>query len=162
MIAALYPAAELSVYDPDPARVASMPVPVTGHPSVQEAVAGAEVVVTLAPIVQPPAPTLQRAWLGDRFLALPADFNASFLPDVSADADLFLADDIGQYRYYQEQGQFGGWGVPERTAGQEIDTPNTARRVVCCNLGVGALDAAFADAALQAAAGTDLGIRLPV
>jgi len=162
MIASLYPAAELSVYDPDPARVESMPVPVTGHPSVQQAVAGAEVVVTLAPIVQPPAPTLQRAWLGDRFLALPADFNASFLAEVSADADLFLADDIGQYRYYQEQGQFGGWGVPGRTAGQEIDTPNTSRRVVCCNLGVGALDAAFAGVVLQAAAGTDLGIRLPV
>jgi alanine dehydrogenase len=162
MLAALYPAAELSVYDPDPARVASMPVPVTGHPSIEEAVAGADVVVTLAPIVQPPAPTLRRSWLGDRFLALPADFNASFLPDVAADADLFLADDIGQYRYYQEQGQFGGWGVPSRTAGQEIDTPNTAQRVVCCNLGVGALDAAFANAALQAAAGTDLGIRLPV
>ena len=89
------------MYDPDPERVAAMPVPVTGHPSVQAAVAGADVVVTLAPIVQPPAPTLRRAWLGDRFLALPADFNASFLADVSEDADLFLADDIGQYRYYQ-------------------------------------------------------------
>ena len=93
--------------------------------------AGAEVIVTLAPIVQPPAPTLQPRWLGDRFLALPADFNASFLPDVSEGADLFLADDIGQYRYYQGQGQFGGWGVPERTAGQALDTPNTAARVVC-------------------------------
>jgi alanine dehydrogenase len=162
MIAALYPAAELSVYDPDPDRVASMPVPVTGHPSVQEAVAGADVVVTLAPIVQPPAPTLRRSWLGDRFLALPADFNASFLPDVSEAADLFLADDIGQYRYYQGQGQFGGWAVPERTVGQEIDTTNAAQRVVCCNLGVGALDAAFANAVLQAATGTDVGIRLPV
>jgi ornithine cyclodeaminase/alanine dehydrogenase len=162
MIAALHPDAELSVYDPDPDRMAAMPVPVTPHGSVRDAVAGADVVVTLAPIVQPPAPTLQRSWLGDRFLALPADFNASFKPDVSADADLFLADDIGQYRYYQGQGQFGGWGVPERSAGQELDTPNTADRVVCCNLGVGALDAAFAGAVLQAASGTEVGIRLPV
>src|SRR4051812_11655245 len=35
MIATLWPDAELSVYDPDPERVAAMPVPVTGHPSVQ-------------------------------------------------------------------------------------------------------------------------------
>ncbi len=77
LIAALHPDAELHVYDPDPARVAAMPVPVTGHPSLREAVAGADVIVSLAPIVQPPAPTLERAWLRDRFLALPADFNAT-------------------------------------------------------------------------------------
>ena len=79
-----------------------------------------------------------------------------------SDADLFPADDIAQYRYYQGQGQFGGWGVPERPAGAGARHAEHRDRVVCCNLGVGALDAAFANAALQAAAGTDVGIRLPV
>ena len=118
--------------------------------------AGAEVVVTLAPIVQPPAPTLRRAWPRLLVPRAPGRLQRE-LPRGGCQRTPrpFLADDIGQYRYYQEQGQFGGWGVPERTAGQDIDTRNTSRRVVCCNLGVGALDAAFAGVVLQAAAGTD-------
>jgi alanine dehydrogenase len=161
LIAALHPGAELHVYDPDPARVAAMPVPVTGHASIRAAVADAEVVVSLAPIVQPPAPTLERAWLGERFLALPADFNATFRADVTADADAVLADDIGQYRYYQEQGQFAGWPVPSRSVGEVLEAPPAGRIVACC-LGVGALDAAFADAVLAAARAAGAGISLPV
>jgi alanine dehydrogenase len=162
LIADLHPGAELHVYDPDPARVAAMPVPVTGHESIRKAVAGAEVVVSLAPIVQPPAPTLERAFLGDRFLALPADFNATFCADVTADADAVLADDIGQWRYYQEQGQFGGWPVPSRSVGEVLDAPPAAGRIVACCLGVGALDAVFADAVLTAARTAGVGLQLPV
>lgn len=162
LLHALHPGVELHVFDPDPARMAAMPQPATPHDSIESAVTGADVVVTLAPIVQPPAPTLTRAWLGERFLALPADFNASFRDDVAGDADLFLADDIGQYRYYHGQGQFGGWPVPERSAGAVLDEPFTARRVVCCNLGVGALDAAFASEVLRAAEAAGAGLRLPV
>jgi ornithine cyclodeaminase/alanine dehydrogenase len=162
LIAALHPDAELHVYDPDPDRMASMPVPTTAHGSIRDVVAGAEVVVSLAPIVQPPVPTLARAWLADRFLALPADFNATFCADVAADADAMLADDIGQYRYYQGQGQFGGWPVPERSVGAALDDPPVAGRIVACCLGVGALDAAFADAVLRAARAAGVGIQLPV
>lgn len=162
LIAALHPGAELHVYDPDPTRMTSMPGLVTPHRSIREAVAGAEVVVSLAPIVQPPAPALERAWLGDRYLALPADFNATFRADVTAGADAVLADDIGQFRYYQEQGQFAGWPVPERSVGEVLDDPPEAGRIVACCLGVGALDAAFADAVLQAARAAGAGIQLPV
>ena len=161
LIAALHPGTELHAFDPDPDRIASMPVPVTPHESIREAVAGAEVIVSLAPIVQPPAPTLERAWLGDRYLVLPADFNATFRADVTADADAVLADDIGQYRYYQGQGQFAGWPVPAHSVGEVLDDPPAAGRIVACCLGVGALDAAFADAVLQAARVAGAGIALP-
>jgi ornithine cyclodeaminase/alanine dehydrogenase len=161
LIAALHPDADLHVYDPDPDRMASMPVAVTPHRSIREAVEDAEVIVTLAPIVQPPAPSLERAWLGDRFLALPADFNATFRADVTADADAVLADDVGQWRYYQGQGQFGGWPVPASSVGEVLDDPPVAGRIVACCLGVGALDAAFAHAVLQAARAAGVGLALP-
>ena len=77
-----------------------------------------------------------------------------------AAADVFLADDVGQFEYYREQGHFKDWPEPEGNVGEGLGRDGTPDRALCCNLGIGALDAAFANAVLERAraegAGTEL------
>ena len=154
MIASLYPAAELSVYDPIPARVDRCPVPVTGHPSVQQAVAGAEVVVTLAPIVQPPAPTLRgRGWATGSSRSRPTSTRASSprwprTPTCAWPTTWQSATTRG--RAGSAAGRAGA------DPGQEIDAPNTARGW-CARPRRRRARRGVRGAALQAAAGADLG-----
>ena len=126
----------------------------------EDALAGAEVVVTAGPIVEAPPSPLRPEQLGERWLALPIDFDFYFGPDTVAAADLFLADDVGQFEYYREQGHFQNWPAPEGNVGEGLGREGSPARVVCCNLGIGALDAAFSHAVLEraraAGAGTEL------
>jgi ornithine cyclodeaminase/alanine dehydrogenase len=149
IVRALNPSTEIAVYDPDPKRMAEMPQPVVGYDSALEAVTGADVVVSLAPIIQPAAPIIRRDWLGECYLALPADFDATFQPDVTGAADIFVADDLAQYFYYRDQGHFDNWRPPDASVGEAMLQSQRGRTVVCCNLGVAALDAAFAAVVLE-------------
>jgi hypothetical protein len=67
---------------------------------------------------------------------------------VSA-CDLFLTDDVAQYEAYREHGYFSGWPDADASAGDALERRLRGRRVVCANLGVGALDAAFVHAVLS-------------
>lgn len=158
VLRAVQPALELRVYDPDPARAAAMPRPATAAASAREAVAGAEVVVTAGPIVKHPRPEVVPDWLGERWLLLPIDFDALVTPAAVAASPLLLVDDVGQFEYYRTLGHFQGWPAPHGSAGAALAGARPQERAVCCNLGVGALDAAFAHvvagAARAAGAGT--------
>jgi alanine dehydrogenase len=153
--------ATVSVYDPDPGRTDNADgVTVCG--TAEAAVDGADVVVTAAPIVDAPHPVVGRSWLSDRALLLPIDFDALLCSNVVEGADLFLADDVPQYRYYQGAGHFADWGEPRCSVGQAILDGLEGDLVVCCNLGVGALDAMFAHVIHRAAAAAGVGTRLPL
>ena len=76
------------------------------------------------------------------------------------DADLFLADDVGQFEYYRELGHFQGWPAPAGSVGEGLGREEAPARVLCCNLGIGALDAAFANAVLERARAAGAGIEL--
>ena len=160
LLRSLEPAACISAYDPHPERVERLGDLVEPAASWEEALAGAEVVVTAGPIVESPEPPLRPEQLGDRWLALPIDFDFYFRADTVASADLFLADDVAQFEYYRDLGFFDGWPEPEGSVGEGLEREGSPARVVCCNLGIGALDAAFADVVLQRAradgAGTEL------
>ena len=116
--------------------------------------------VTAGPIIEDPDPPIRPEHLGERWLALPIDFDFYFGPEAVAAAGLFLADDVGQFEYYREQGHFQGWPAPAGNVGEGLGRDQSPDRVLCCNLGVGALDAAFANVVLQraraAGAGTEL------
>lgn len=152
----------ISAYDPDPARSHSLPGNVEVCTDVAEAVEGAEVVVTAAPITTSPTPTVMLDMLSEQHLVLPIDFDATVDGSVVTEAELFMSDDLGQFRYYREHGHFGSWPQARESVGEELTREVTASRIVCCNLGVGAVDIAFANQIIRGASGFDGATRLPL
>jgi alanine dehydrogenase len=158
VVRALNPRAPIHVYDP---RLAPGGAPgVQVHTDARSAVRGAQVVITAGPIVRHPEPALDRAWVDDSCLLLPVDFDFYLRPELVADADLFLVDDIDQYGYYRGQGHFQRWPEARATVGQALERGQRGDLVVACNLGVGALDAAFASEVLARAERSGAGQRL--
>jgi ornithine cyclodeaminase/alanine dehydrogenase len=119
----------------------------------REAVAGADVVVTAGPILRDPPSPLDASWLEDDVLLLPIDFDFYVSASAVAACDVFLTDDVAQYAAYREHGYFRSWPDPHASVGEGLEQGLGGRRVVCANLGVGALDAAFAHAVLTARQG---------
>ena len=160
LLAELNPGVAIRAFDPHPERVEQMPVPVEAAAGPREALAGAEVIVTAGPIVEDPEPPIAPDWLGARWLALPLDFDFYLRQETVAGADLFTVDDVPQFEYYREQGHFGGWPAPAAGLGAALRRRDLPPRVVCCNLGVAALDAAFAAHVLERARAEGVGTEL--
>lgn len=158
----LNPDVEIRAYDPHPERVEQMPGPVARAADAREAVEGVDVLVTAGPIVENPEPPIGPSWLGERWLALPIDFDFYVRSAAVAAADLFLVDDVGQFEYYRSLGYFEGWPGPAGTVGDELGTEAAPGQVVCCNLGIGALDAAFGALVLERARAEGAGRELPL
>ena len=153
LLHALEPDVAILAWDPHMERIE----PAAGW---EHAVAGADVVVTAGPIVEDPDPPIRPEHLGERWLALPIDFDFYVRPETVAAADLFLADDVGQFEYYREQGHFQSWPVPAGNVGDGLGRQGSFERVLCCNLGIGALDAAFANVVLERARTAGVGTEL--
>jgi alanine dehydrogenase len=162
VLRALLPDASISVYDPHPKRVEALGDGVEAAAGPRQAVAAAEVVITAGPIVDEPESPLGHDWLAERSLGLPIDFDFYFSADAVASADLFLVDDVDQFEYYHSLGHFRGWPEPEGSVGEALARAGAPDRVVCCNLGIGALDAAFAARVLAAARERGAGTELPL
>jgi ornithine cyclodeaminase/alanine dehydrogenase len=153
----LNPGVELVAFDPDPARAAGLGE-VTVAASAEGAVLGADVVVTAGPIVANAESPMRSGWLGESWLVLPIDFDLYASAELTRHCDLLLTDDVHQFEYYREQGHFRDWRAPWGSDGEALEAGISARRVIACNLGVAALDAAFARFVLdrlEASAGDD-------
>jgi ornithine cyclodeaminase/alanine dehydrogenase-like protein (mu-crystallin family) len=161
VVAALNGDATIQAYDLHPERARALDGRVDVALDARTAVDGAEIVITGTPILKQADPCIDSDWLGDRYLALPLDFDAQFQEGPIADAGLFASDDVTQFEYYRSLGHFQGWPAPHASVGQALESGRQAKRVACCNLGVGALDAAFAKAVLDAALVSGVGARLP-
>jgi ornithine cyclodeaminase/alanine dehydrogenase-like protein (mu-crystallin family) len=162
VVAALNPRARIHVYDPriTPGTESAVAAEVQVHRDARSAVREAQVVISAGPIVESPQPVLDRGWLGGACLLLPIDFDFYLTPELVADAEPFLVDDVDQYEYHRAQGHFGGWPDADGTVGEALEHGIGGDLVVACNLGVGALDAAFADAVFTAAQRSGTGRRL--
>jgi ornithine cyclodeaminase/alanine dehydrogenase len=160
VVATLNGGASIRAFDVHPERARELAEGAAVAGSVAEAVQGADVVISATPILARPNPPIDSDWLGDRYLALPVDFDAQFRVGPIADAGLFVSDDVAQFEYYRAQGHFQGWPSPHASVGAALESGSAAKRVACCNLGVGALDAAFAQAVLDAALAAGVGMRL--
>jgi ornithine cyclodeaminase/alanine dehydrogenase-like protein (mu-crystallin family) len=158
----LNPAASVTAWDPHPERIATLGDRVAAAEGPRAAVEHADVVVTAGPIVEDPESPLGPDWLGARVLGLPIDFDFYFSAEAVASAELFLVDDVDQFEYYRSLGHFQGWPAPERSVGEALAGDGAPGRVVCCNLGIGALDAAFAARVLDAARESGTGTELPL
>lgn len=153
MLRALNPDVHIVAYDPDPKRADALRGRSEVATTVEEAVGDADVVISAAPIVQDPRPALQPGMLKAKHLLLPIDFDAVVAKACVDDAEVFLTDHVGQFEHYRSIGHFQQWRAPQASVGDRVREAGDADRVVCCNLGVGALDAAFA-AVVDAAART--------
>jgi alanine dehydrogenase len=162
MLRALNSAVRISAFDPHPERIAQLDGQVDAAAGAREAVADADVVVTAGPIVEAPEPPITSEWLGKTFVALPIDFDFYFSAEAIASCDLFLVDDVAQFEYYRTLGHFDGWPSPRKSVGEALADGDAGERVACVNLGVGALDAAFANEVLAAARERDVGRELPL
>jgi alanine dehydrogenase len=161
IVAALNPQARIHVYDPRLTPNAEPPAAgVHVHADARSAVRDAQLIVTAGPIMESPRPILGSRWLAGGCLLLPIDFDFYLTPELVAAAELFLVDDIDQYDYYRAQGHFAGWPRAQATVGETLESGARGELVVACNLGVGALDAAFAHAVLTAAERAGSGQRL--
>jgi len=160
VVSELKPSATIRTYDPDPERAAALLGRVETHPDPRSAVEGAQVVITAGPILDEPDPPIDESWIGDEYLLLPIDFSSYIDAGPVNRSELFVVDDVGQFEYYRTQGHFHGWPKPRLTVGQAIDSGETLERITACNLGVGALDVAFAAEVLQRARDKGVGTRL--
>jgi ornithine cyclodeaminase/alanine dehydrogenase len=162
VLGTLNPEARIHAFDPHPERIAQLEGHVEPATTAQAAVSSSEVVVTAGPIVEDPQSPLGPDWLAKHWLALPIDFDFYFSAEAVSAADLFLVDDVDQFEYYRSLGHFQGWPKPDGSVGETLGRPNSPDRVLCCNLGVGALDAAFAARVLAAARERGVGTELPL
>jgi ornithine cyclodeaminase/alanine dehydrogenase len=160
VLTALNPEVRIRAYDPHPERIAELEGRVEPAANASQAVEGADVVVSAGPIVEDPDPPIAPGWLGSSWLGLPIDFDFYFSAEAVAAADLFLVDDVDQFDYYRSLGHFQGWPKPYGGVGEALGRPGSPDRVLCCNLGVGALDAAFAARVLAAAEKHGVGTKL--
>lgn len=160
MLRALNPDATIVGYDVMPERMAALGSGSEQASSHADAVAGAQVVITAAPIVQNPAPALDEGALGERWLGLPLDFDAYFSRALVASANLFLTDDVGQFEAYRGHGHFQDWPAPAQSVGEALGDGAAGETVLCCNLGVGALDAAFGKTVLERGRDAGVGVLL--
>jgi ornithine cyclodeaminase/alanine dehydrogenase-like protein (mu-crystallin family) len=159
MVAGLNAEASVAVYSPRGRN--GYEEPVEEARSAAEAIAGADIVVTAAPLARQASPAVVAEALAGNCLVLPIDFGASVASEAVECADLFLVDDDGQFEVYRQKGFFDGWPDPHGVLA-DLGVSRPARgRVVCCNLGVGSLDAAFAAAVLAEARTQEIGLRLP-
>ncbi len=155
----LNPGVRIRAYDPHPERITSLgDVEAAGSPA--DAAEGAQVVITAAPIVNDPKPQIGLGALGEAWLVLPIDFDAMIEREVIEEADLVAADDVAQFEYYREQGHFTDWPSPYAPVGAALLRRDMPPKVACVNLGIGALDAAFAARVLDAARASGAGLEL--
>ena len=162
MLEAMNPSVAIRAYDPVAARAHELSASAEAVVTPREAVEGADVVVTAGPIVEHPHPTLTADWLQDAHVLLPIDFDFYTHATAVEAAELFVVDDVGQFDYYRGQGHFAGWRAPDASMGAALLGSSRAARVVCVNLGVGSLDAAFAHVALQRAVDAGVGSLVPI
>jgi ornithine cyclodeaminase/alanine dehydrogenase len=149
VLRALNPDCEIRAYDPVTERARDVCSGALVLDDPRAAVAGADVVLTAGPILRDPPSPLDESWVADDVLLLPIDFDFYVAAAAVEACDLFLTDDVAQYAAYREHGYFRSWPDPHGSVGEGLEQGLSARRVVCANLGVGALDAAFAHAVLS-------------
>lgn len=160
VIDALCDGATIAAYDVDPARYATLGREVEPVDRPEDAVRGADIVITAGPIVDDPQPVIAAEHVERDCLVLPLDFDCYVAGDVIEACDLVLVDDEEQFGYYRSEGRFAGWPAPSCTDGEAERDGVTGRAVAAVNLGVGSVDAVFASHVLERALAEGTGTQL--
>ena len=133
-------------------------------PSPRDAVAGADVVLTVASFAPVDArQAMTNDWLEPDATVVAVDYETFCSAEVARDAKLFLVDHREQFLASRDAGSFDDFPDPDGTIGEALlrGTPRPDGRVVVAHLGVGLADLVFADAIVRAATAQGLGTTLP-
>jgi ornithine cyclodeaminase/alanine dehydrogenase-like protein (mu-crystallin family) len=130
----------------------------------REAVADADVVVTVASFAPPPErQTLMPDWLAPDALVVAVDYATYVAAAVARQAALFVVDQREQFLANRDAGSFDGYPDPATTLGEAIldglSRPASGR-VLVTHLGVGLADLVFGEAILRRAEELGLGQSL--
>lgn len=125
----------------------SLKIQPAGSP--QEAVRGADIIVTATPILKEPQPVIEEDWLKEGCLGVPLDFDSYWQPGALGFTDKFYVDDKEQFEYYRKVGYFqqtppvyGDLG--EVVSGSRPGREGEEERIISMNLGLAIEDMATA------------------
>jgi ornithine cyclodeaminase/alanine dehydrogenase len=135
-------------------------------PDPETALAGADLIVTGAPILKDPDPLILPEWVAEGSFACALDFDSSFSAAAMEGMDRLVADDVAQLDHYRSVGYFGE--TPARveelahmvtgvTAGRRTPT----ERILSLHLGLASEDAVTARALVDRAREMGIGTSLP-
>lgn len=110
-------------------------------PSLEDAVRGADVIVTSAPWPGGP-PSIEPDWIAPGAFACALDYDASFTPQTIACFDVRVTDDVAQMDVARAKGSFGGW--PRFSELCTARRKQEEQRIVCAALGLALFDVAVA------------------
>jgi ornithine cyclodeaminase/alanine dehydrogenase-like protein (mu-crystallin family) len=175
VLAELLPGSEALVHDRHPERAAGLATEasasagrdwVRAATSTKEAIAGADVVLTMATLGAE-AERIGPADVSPGALVVAVDFATYVKPELAESAAVFAVDDREQFLHYRESGYFDGYPEPATTMGELADgSPALDRQrangqpALVTHLGVGLADVVFADAICRRAAEIGAGTEL--
>ncbi len=116
--------------------------------SAEEAVRGADVIVSAAPWPGGP-PCVEPDWIRAGAFACSLDYDATFTPASASAFDLRTADDVPQMDLARAKGSFPGW--PRFSELCTAHRKDPAQRILCTALGLAIFDVAVATRILQLA-----------
>ncbi len=122
-----------------------------GLEHVRESIRGADVIVTAIRFARPAQPFIDAEWIDGSQLLVPIDFDAAIAPGAVRAAGPLIVDHLPTFAYYRTLGYFEGWPEPQLALADALELAVRPPHAVCCNLGVATLDAAFAQAVIEAA-----------
>jgi ornithine cyclodeaminase/alanine dehydrogenase-like protein (mu-crystallin family) len=172
VIGHVLPGAEVVIHDRHPERAAQVAEIARATAGIgtagtaetaADATLGADVVLT-AVSFGPVRQTLRNDDLAPNALVIAIDYATSIHHEVARAAVLFLTDERGQFEANRAAGLFEDYPDPQATIGLAIrdgTTAPAAGRILVSHLGVGLADLVFANAIVQNAIASGLGIRLP-
>ena len=132
-----------------------------------EAVQGLDLVVTSGPILKHPKPLIEPGWLADGAFASPVDFDSYWKGEAIRQINKLATDDLGQMRYYRQEGYFKETPEPyadlgEIVAGLKSGRESSKERTMSINLGLALDDMATAIRIYQLAKTKGMGVELPL
>jgi ornithine cyclodeaminase/alanine dehydrogenase len=135
--------------------------------SAEEAVRDMALVVTSGPILKTPQPAIGPGCLARGAFACPLDFDSYWQGAALDEADKLATDDIGQMRYYRQEGYFRETPEPYADLGEIVTGKKPGReseheRIICMNLGLALDDMATAILVYNKAVERGIGTKLPL
>lgn len=144
------------------------PIAVIAAHGPEEAVRGADIIVTAGPILEHPHPTIRAEWISEGTLGAPIDFDSLWSAEALHAADLYFVDDRAQYEHFRhEEGYFQNAppvqaDLGEVVSGRAKGRETSRQRIIAMNLGLGLEDVAVAIRVYHRAIEQGIGTVLPL
>ena len=153
----LNPYATVVAHDTDRARAEALPGVTYIADSVEQAVLGAEVVITASPFGGELGDGLRPRTLPPQCLLIALDGDSVVRPAVIKRADLFITDDLDGYNIQRKHGALTKWPKVHGDIGQRMQRDGRPDVVVAMVFGHAAVSAMLSDAVAAQARETSAG-----